>query len=134
MMILDTNTMSAIVAGTGPARLSRRLLAEIGHLFTTSINWAEVCYGLAKHPMGGRLRSCYEEQLLPLLQILDFDTECAEVYGELRAELERRGEPLPDADLMIAAIARRHDMTLVSGNTRHFAHIPGLKLENWLEE
>jgi len=59
---------------------------------------------------------------------------CAEIYGRLRADLERRGVPLNDTDLMIASIALRHDLTLVTGNPRHFSRLPGLKLENWLTE
>jgi tRNA(fMet)-specific endonuclease VapC len=132
-MILDTNTLSAIVAGVRHHSLSRRLTTEAGRLYTTSVNWGEICYGLAKHPAGERLRRRYEEMVLPALELLDFDGACAEVYGRLRAELERGGERLPDADLMVASVALRHDMTLVSGNVRHFARIPGLKLENWLE-
>ena len=132
-MILDTNTLSAIVAGVQPRRLSQKLMGGIGRLHTTSVNWAEICYGLAKHPFGERLRLRYEEMILPFLDILDFDMDCSEIYGELRAQLERKGQPLPDADLMVASIALRHDMTLITGNTRHFERIPVLKLENWLE-
>ena len=72
--------------------------------------------------------------MLPFLGIMDFDAASAEVYGRLRSELERQGLPLADADLMIASIALHHDLTLISGNTRHFARVPGLKLENWLED
>src|SRR3989304_4401924 len=54
-------------------------------------------------------------------------------YGEVRAELERRGTPIGDADLRIASIALDRDLTVVTGNVRHFEKVPGLPVENWLE-
>jgi tRNA(fMet)-specific endonuclease VapC len=135
-MILDTDVLSAMSARHCPAQLAERLTDARGAIYTTAVNWAEVCYGIARRPTGEgtRLRERYEELVLPLLDILHFDEASAELYANLRVGLERRGERLPDADLMVASIALRHEMTLVSGNTRHFARIPGLKVENWLEE
>ena len=64
--------------------------------------------------------------------MLDFDRTVAERYGALRADLERGGRRLADLDLRIAAIATVHHATLVSGNVRHFARVPGLIVEDWL--
>ena len=63
---------------------------------------------------------------------MPFDREAAEVYGPLRAELERQGRPLAAPDLQIAAIALSRDLTLITGNVRHFGRVPGLRVENWL--
>ena len=49
-------------------------------------------------------------------------------FAELRAYLRRRGEPLADFDLLIAATALHHDLTLLTFNRRHFARIPGLRI------
>ncbi len=68
----------------------------------------------------------------PRVQILPFDRPAAEAYGKLRAALERSGRPLPDPDLMIAAIALVRRLTLVTGNVRHFVRVPELQIENWL--
>lgn len=133
-MILDTDALSAIVSPRCPERLVRGLAAMGGTVFTTAVNWAEICYGLARHPSGKRLRKRYQELVLPALTILPFDEECAGVYGGLRSGLERQGQRLGEADLMIAAIALRHGLVLVSGNVRHFSRVPGLKVTNWLEE
>lgn len=103
-------------------------------VYTTTMNWAEICYGLARHRAGQRLRAAYHKLVLPALELLDFDSACAEVYGDLRAKLGARGQRLGEADLMIAAVALKHDLTLVSGNTQHFRRIPGLRLINWLAE
>ena len=131
-MILDTNVLSAIVAGRGPGGLRERVQQAAGPVYTTAVNWGEICYGFSRHPAGARQRAVYESEILPFLGILDYNAECAEIYGVLRGHLASRGELLDDADLMIASIALRHDLTLVTGNTRHFSRVPGLRVENWL--
>jgi tRNA(fMet)-specific endonuclease VapC len=133
-VILDTDALSSIVSPRCPEQLSQKLATAKDDIFTTAINWAEICYGLARHPSGKRLRKRYQELVLPALTILPFDEECAEVYGHLRSGLEREGERLGEADLMISAIALRHGLVLVSGNVRHFSRVRGLKLVNWLEQ
>jgi len=65
--------------------------------------------------------------------VLPFDARAAVVYGSVRADLERAGLPLEDADLRIAAITLARDLTLVTGNGRHFDRVPGLRIENWLD-
>jgi tRNA(fMet)-specific endonuclease VapC len=56
-----------------------------------------------------------------------------EHYGPLRARLEQAGRRIDEPDLPIASIALSHDLTVVTGNTRHFARVPGLRVENWLK-
>ena len=65
--------------------------------------------------------------------VLPFNEAAAEIYGALRADLERIGKRLDDPDLRIASIALSRDLTLVTGNVRHFERVPGLRIENWLE-
>jgi tRNA(fMet)-specific endonuclease VapC len=132
-MILDTDILSAVVSPRCPPRIPRELERASGALQTTTVNWGEICYGLARHPAGAGLRDRYERLVLPLLDVLDFDVAAAEIYGRLRAELETKGERLAEADLLIGSIALRHRVPLVSGNVRHFSRIPGLTVLNWFE-
>ena len=83
-------------------------------------------------PQADDLLDRIETRLLPELPVLPFDASAARRYGEVRAELERRGTPLGDADLRIAAIALARGLTVVTGNVRHFQRVPGLPVENWL--
>ncbi len=53
-------------------------------------------------------------------------------YGEIRWQLERTGQRIDNMDLLIAATALHEDLILVTGNTRHFDRIPGLRIENWM--
>jgi predicted nucleic acid-binding protein len=75
-----------------------------------------------------------EKTLLPNLPILPFDAAAANQYGKVRAQLERQGTPLGEADLRIAAVALAHGFTVITGNVRHFQRVPGLSVENWFEE
>lgn len=60
-----------------------------------------------------------------------FDDHAAERYGYHRQWLEKAGQMIAGNDLMIASIAVTHDLTVVTNNTREFARIPGLPLEDW---
>jgi hypothetical protein len=71
--------------------------------------------------------------VLSELEILSFDVAAAEKYGPLRAQLERKGLKLDEADLRIACIALVNDCTLITGNTRHVARLDELRVENWLK-
>ena len=73
-----------------------------------------------------------ERLLVPNLRILPFDAVAAREYGSLRAQLERRGTPIGDADMRIASIALANDLTVVTGNVRHFEHVDALRVENWI--
>lgn len=104
--------------------------------FTTAVNVAEIHYGLSRNEVAAgareRLLAYFEEQVFPRLSVLPFEIEDARACGRLKASLERKGRPRFEPDLQIAAIALRRRLTVLTGNTRHFAGIPGLRVENWL--
>jgi len=58
----------------------------------------------------------------------------AEIFGRLKADLEGKGSPLDDFDLIIATSALSHNLTLVTNNEKHFKRIEGLKLTNWTQQ
>jgi tRNA(fMet)-specific endonuclease VapC len=62
---------------------------------------------------------------------LQFDDAAADLYGQIRFALESQGQPIGPNDMMIAAIARVHDLTLVTHNTGEFSRVPGLKIVDW---
>jgi tRNA(fMet)-specific endonuclease VapC len=57
-----------------------------------------------------------------------FDEAIMQRFGELRSFLRRRGQPITDIDLLIAATAVEYDFTLLTYNRRHFGRIPGLRV------
>ena len=94
-----------------------------------SVVAAELAFGVAK---SGSLRNRQAlEMFLAPLTILPFDQQASWVYGDLRADLQKRGTPIGSLDTLIAAHALSQQATLVTNNTREFAMVPGLRLENW---
>ena len=86
----------------------------------------------------GALRSSLPTQNLNALDTffagfasLPFDDAAARAYGEIRNALYRAGTPIGPNDLMSAAIAKVHGLTLVTHNTREFSRVQGLTLEDW---
>ncbi len=67
-------------------------------------------------------------QQLPVLPLNDDALRC---FGELKAELWRRGQPLADFDLLIASVALAEGYVLVTNNIRHYNRLTRLQLENW---
>jgi predicted nucleic acid-binding protein len=68
------------------------------------------------------------------LEVIPLGIETAEVFAMLKAALEKPGTPLDDFDLILAACALSHDLTLVTNNVKHFKRIEGLKLANWARD
>jgi tRNA(fMet)-specific endonuclease VapC len=128
----DTDVISATMRRNPPLPLIRRLaVVPAKEQHTTAINVGELLYGVARasrSDLAARIRAAVTDGMV----VLPFDAEAAAAYGWLRVELESRGQPLGEADLRIAATALAADMTLVTGNTRHFDRVPGLRVENWL--
>ena len=65
------------------------------------------------------------------LEIIPVGPEISETFGLLKAQMEKRGTRLDDFDLILAATALSHNLTLITNNTAHFKRIEGLKTENW---
>ncbi|MCH8191400.1 MAG: type II toxin-antitoxin system VapC family toxin [Chloroflexi bacterium] len=136
MYLLDTDILSNLMKRAPSTALIARLASTPpDQQFTSSITWGELVYGARRlGERGTELLRQIEDRLLPNLAVLPFDRQAATRYGEVRAELERIGRPLGDADLRIGAIALARDLTVVTGNVRHFERIPGMAVENWMEE
>ncbi len=132
MYCFDTDVLSATVRRDPPLHLIRRLArTPPTEQCTTAITLGELVYGVQKHG-SPELAERVQELIASAGPILPFDEIAARRYGQLRAELERTGRGVSEPDLRIAAIALASGATLVTGNVRHFARIPGLRVENWL--
>lgn len=102
------------------------------HQLTTAITVGEMVFGAHRSPKREYLLRQLAERVWPQVRILAFDRAAAERYGPLRARPEQAGTPLSEPDMRIAAIALTHDLTVVTGNTRHFHRVGGLRVENWM--
>lgn len=130
MILLDTNICIDVINAKPPAVLQRFREYRIGEIGICSVVATELAYGVAKSG-STRNRQALEMFLAPLM-ILPFDEDAIWSYGDLRAELMRKGTPIDSLDTIIAAHALSLRCTLVTNNTREFAKVPGLALENWV--
>ena len=130
MILLDTNICIYIINAKPPAVLARFQQYRLGDIGLCSVVAAELAFGVAKSG-SARNRQALEMFLAPLT-ILPFDAVAVWVYGDLRADLERRGNPIGSLDTMIAAHALSQQALLITNNTREFAKVPGLQLDNWV--
>ena len=133
MYCFDTDVLAAALLREPTMQLVRRLARTPGdQQFTTSVSVAEIAYAAARNGDGevaGRVR----ELIAAASAVLPFDQDAADVYGPLRAQLERIGVRLDEPSLRIAAIAVSRDLTLVTASARLYDRVPGLRIENWLE-
>lgn len=129
--LLDTNICSAHLKQ--PSGLIHRFVQHAGRLYISTIVLGELYTWALRRGGRQRLESIIERDLLPDLIVLDFDLACAARFGALRNELLRAGTVVNPVDLMIAAVAQVHDLTLVTHNTRHFEAVPGLRVVDWLK-
>ena len=133
MFIFDTDIYTNVMRKIPSENLLNRLKKlPRRDQFTTTITIAEVYYGLMKASNRASLLKLFESVLLPRASILPFDFAAAKKYGEIRSLLEKQGTPLAHADLQIASIALSMNMTLITGNLKHFQRVPQLAVENWL--
>jgi tRNA(fMet)-specific endonuclease VapC len=133
MYLFDTDTLSNVVK----QKPSRRLLQKLEEIpiafqYTSAINVGEIYYGANRSSKKKQILKVFEKMVFPNVNILPFDRQSGQVFGILKAELEKRGIGCSEPDLRIAAVAIQHSLILITGNTQHFKNIPGLRIENWI--
>jgi tRNA(fMet)-specific endonuclease VapC len=129
--MLDTNIVSELVRRP-QGRIQQRLEAVgVDTVCVSVLAAAELRYGAMKK--GSAKLSQEIETILKVLPILPLTVPADVEYGRIRAVLTTAGTPIGPVDFFIAAHALALDLTLITANTREFARVPGLRLENWLD-
>ena len=133
MICLDTNVAIALLGGEAAAVRHRyRQALTDGETFAlSSIVLFELWFGVEKSAR----KEANQKKLAGLvsspMQIIHFDSTDAEEAADVRAYLRREGTPIGPYDILIAAQARRRGALLITANTREFARVPRLKIEDW---
>lgn len=127
--LLDTDTCIYALK-QNPAVLNRLLTQSREEIALSVISEAELRTGAAKSDSAAKTLRLVENFLRPL-SILEFTSDDASAYAQVRAKLERTGTPIGPFDTLIAAQAVARKLVLVSNNLREFSRIAGLRLENW---
>ncbi len=124
----DTNAFSKYFQGRD-LHLRQRMAAAFDDLRLSSVVLAELEYGASKSGIARHRRNV--DQLLNQLRVIPFVAEDAEIYGKLRAHLERRGQIIGPIDTLLAAQALRLGATVVTHNLTEFKRLPKLKVVDW---
>ena len=128
--LLDTNVVIFVLKdrdGKAAARLARE---SPGDVATCAVVEAELYHGATKYGASDRRRTALDGFLAPY-RSLAFDSACVPNYARIRDEMERAGHVIGGNDLLIAAIALTHDLTLVTHNSGEFNRVSGLRVEDW---
>lgn len=128
--MLYTDVCIDVQRRKSPEMLARFASLVPGEAVVSVITWGELTYGAAKSGSRDRVLSMLDEFAV-LVPVLPMPPECGNAYGAIRAALERKGIPIGNNDLWIAAHALSAGLTLVTSNMREFRRVPGLRVENW---
>ncbi|MFN8489701.1 MAG: type II toxin-antitoxin system VapC family toxin [Caldilineaceae bacterium] len=128
--LLDTNTCIKYLNGRSEQIHQALATKQADEIRICSVVKAELFYGALKSV---RPESNLAKQRLFLNRFISlaFDDNAAQIYGQIRTQLEQLGKPIGPNDLLIAAIALANNTTLVTHNTREFSRVVGLQLEDW---
>lgn len=128
--LLDTNICVYWLKGN--EHIEQKILSVgLDNVALSFVNVSELYYGAYKSQRVDANLSLIR-QLTGQMSVIESDEAISEMFGDMKATLEKAGTIIDDADLFIAACARVHGLTLVTNNVKHFKRIKGLKLENWV--
>ncbi len=129
--MLDTN-IAIYVIKRRPIEMLKTFNQHAGQLCISSITLAELLHGVEKSRfVEQNLKNV--ESFISRLEVLEYGYKAASHYGDIQADLERKGISIGVNDLHIAGHARSEGLIIVTNNVREFERVPGLRLENWVK-
>lgn len=126
--LIDTNIASAFIRGNRP--IGQKFFQYGGLLTLSTVSRGELLTWAYRKRTAPRIRQGIIESLA-LFQQVPVDLEIADQFAMLHAELLDGGQPHSTFDLLIAATAMVHDLTVVTHNTVDFVRVPGLRVVDW---
>jgi tRNA(fMet)-specific endonuclease VapC len=131
MYLLDSNICIYII-NKHPAQVIEHVkMTHPNQIKLSSISLAELEYGVSKSQHREKNRDALAH-FVSAFDIIEFNDKDAEVFGLIRACLEKTGQIIGPYDMQIAAQAIARDLILVTNNTKEFSRIMDLKVENWV--
>lgn len=127
--LLDTNFCIHFIRGRAWARSALEKV-KLSDVSISAITVGELHEGAHRsdHPVKEIAKA---EAFLQPFEVIPFGRDEAIEWGLIEARLRKEGNPIEAEDSMIAAIAHKHGLTLVTGNIKHFARVKGLHLVDW---
>ena len=127
--LLDSNAVSVWARRGSPQFMARLLQLTPADMGMSSVVEMELLFGIALKPQFSYVTEL--QTVMRQLQVIAFGSADAMQAAQLRASLQRAGQPIGPCDSLIAATALAHQMILVTHNTREFLRIEGLVVEDW---
>ena len=128
--MLDTNICIYVIKNK-PAGIRERFERQAEELCISTITLGELLFGAEKSARPDQNRVGVEE-FVGRLEIRPFTASAAAHYGQIRADLGRRGLVAGGHDMLIGGHARSEGLVVVTNNRREFERMSGLLLENWV--
>ena len=128
--LLDTNILIYVINHNPQKVFEKIATMQLGDLATCSIVVAELFFGTEKSKFKAHNAKMLN-QMLESLVIYDFGLKEAQIYAQIRADLEQKGQIIGNMDMLISATALANELILVTNNEREFSQIAGLRIENW---
>ena len=129
--LLDTNIVIYVIKRR-PIEVLQVFNTNASRMAISAITLAELVHGAEKSSQPAANLEVVED-FSSRLEVLTYTPKAAYHYGQIRAELERIGQPIGVNDLHIAAHARSEGLVMVTNNTREFERVPALQIENWVQ-
>ncbi len=133
MYLLDTNICIYIINNNPKAVVDKIKKLKPSQVKLSAVSVGELEYGVSKSKFREKNRNALID-FASAFDILPFDDNDAEVFGLIRADLERRGRLIGPYDMQIAAQAISNNLILVTNNTGEFSRVREIKIENWIQE
>lgn len=134
--LLDADVLSQPAKRHADARVLAWLAREEARAYTSAVVVAQIAFWVrSKQGVQRQKLQRWLGELVNSLEgrILSFNVSVAHVWAEQKFVFERAGLRMPIEDSFIAATARRHGLTIVTGNDRDFRR-PGLQVFNPFKE
>ena len=132
--LLDTNILSEPLRPQPDSSVMKQLERHYHEVATAAVVWHELRFGCCRLPVSRkrqRIEQYLNEVVLPHLPLLPYDQAAADWHAEERARLSGMGLAPPFADGQIAAIAKTHNLIVVTANVADFEHFTDITVENW---
>ncbi len=129
--MLDTNIVIYVIKRR-PIELLEVFNRHAGQMCVSSITLAELLHGVEKSTLPDHNLKQVED-FISRLEVLSYGSKAAAHYGDIRADLERKGMPIGVNDIHIAGHARSEGLTLVTNNLQEFERVEALRLTNWVK-
>ena len=133
LLMLGSDTAIGMINNRNPQfRNSARRALDAGNRLSISVVVLyELLFGIAKSNRKAASTIALQRFLASGIDVIPFEDSDAESAADIRAGLAAKGTPIGHYDVLIAGHARTHGAIVVTTNTREFARVPGLALEDW---